>query len=183
MTATAAVSRARRGARAEPTALTLAPVGTGRVESLQGQLSSVRGLLAISLVMMERRQERDVLHLAATAVPSLVRCQTVGIHLDGSGWEPSVTSDGDALARADLALAGCPPGGGRLDLPGHGWAWALPLRSLEEFIGHLVVAGTAEPTPAEQVLLRSLAQQTGVAVANARLHASKEARTPRSPRR
>ena len=144
------------------------------VDSLQGQLSSVRGLLAISLVMMERRQERDVLHLAATAVPSLVRCQTVGIHLDGSGWEPSVTSDGDALASADLALAGCPPGGGRLDLPGHGWAWALPLRSLEEFIGHLVVAGTAEPTPAEQVLLRSLAQQTGVAVANARLHASKE---------
>ncbi len=67
-----------------------------------------------------------------------------------------------------------PPGRGRLDLPGHGWAWALPLRSLEEFIGHLVVAGTAEPTPAEQVLLRSLAQQTGVAVANARLHASKE---------
>ena len=86
----------------------------------------------------------------------------------------SVTSDGDALACAASPLAGCPAAGGRLDLPGHGWAWALPLRSLEEFIGHLVVAGTAEPTPAEQVLLRSLAQQTGVAVANARLHASKE---------
>ncbi len=144
-------------------------------ESLQGQLSSVRGLLAISLVMMERRQERDVLHLAATAVPSLVPCHTIGIHLDGGGWESALATSADTLAWAEAALAGCPPTGGPVDLVGETWAWALPLRSLEEFIGHLVVAGRAEPTPAELVLLRSLAQQTGVAVANARLHASKEA--------
>ena len=144
-------------------------------ESLQGQLSSVRGLLAISLVMMERRQERDVLHLAATAVPSLVPCHTIGIHLDGGGWESALATGADTLASAEAALAGCPAGGGPVDLAGETWAWALPLRSLEEFIGHLVVAGRAEATPAELVLLRSLAQQTGVAVANARLHASKEA--------
>ena len=144
-------------------------------ESLQGQLSSVRGLLAISLVMMERRQERDVLHLAATAVPSLVPCHTIGIHLDGGGWESALATSADTLTSAEAALAGCPASGGPVDLVGETWAWALPLRSLEEFIGHLVVAGRAEPTPAELVLLRSLAQQTGVAVANARLHASKEA--------
>lgn len=142
---------------------------------LQEQLSSVRGLLAISLVMMERRREREVLQLAATAVPSLVPCHTVGIHVDGVGWESSLAAGSEVLAAAGRALAGCPGTGGPLDLPGEPWAWALPLRSLEELIGHLVVAGRAAPTAAELVLLRSLAQQTGVAVANARLHASREA--------
>lgn len=145
------------------------------MESLQAQLSSVRGLLAISLVMMERRREREVLQLAATAVPGLVPCHTIGIHLDGSGWEPSLSAGRATQAAADLALAGCPASGGPVVLAGEAWAWALPLRSLDEFIGHLVVAGRAEPTPSELVLLRSLAQQTGVAVANARLHSSKEA--------
>jgi len=172
----ALVPSARPGARAEPAAARTAPsVAETAVESLQGQLSSVRGLLAISLVMMERRREQDVLHLAATAVPSLVPCHTIGIHLDGAGWESSLIRHGDTLASAQDALAQCPATGGPVDLPGEAWAYALPLRSLEEFIGHLVVAGRTEPTPAELVLLRSLAQQTGVAVANARLHASKEA--------
>ena len=174
MTATVAlVPRTRPGARVEPAAA--APPPVAEAAALQGQLSSVRGLLAISLVMMERRRERDVLHLAATAVPSLVPCHTIGIHLDGAGWESSLPADSATLASAGEALAGCPATGGPVDLAGEAWAWALPLRSLEEFIGHLVVAGRAEPTPAELVLLRSLAQQTGVAVANARLHASKEA--------
>lgn len=174
MTATVAlVPRPRTGAGVRPAAPT--PTAVAAVESLQGQLSSVRGLLAISLVMMERRRECDVLHLAATAVPSLVPCHTIGIHLDGGGWEPPLTADAAALASADEALARCPVSGGPVELAGEAWAWALPLRSLEESIGHLVVASRAEPTPAELVLLRSLAQQTGVAVANARLHASKEA--------
>lgn len=158
-----------------PQAQPEASLAEAAVESLQGQLSSVRGLLAISLVMMERRQERDVLHLAATAVPSLVACHTIGIRLDDGGWESSLATSADTLASAEAALAGCPATGGPVDLADETWAWALPLHSLEEFIGHLVVAGRAEPTPAELVLLRSLAQQTGVAVANARLHASKEA--------
>lgn len=176
MTATVALApRAGPGARVGSVPPAPAPDAASAVDALQGQLSSVRGLLAISLVMMERRHELDVLHLAATAVPSLVPCHTVGIHLDGLGWESSLSTDSRTLASADRALAGCPPTGGPVDLAGQAWAWALPLRSLEEFIGHLVVAGRAEPTPAELVLLRSLAQQTGVAVANARLHASKEA--------
>lgn len=139
------------------------------------QLSSVRGLLAISLVMMERRHEREVLQLAATAVPSLVPCHTVGIHLEDGGWESSLAPGSEVLAAAGRALEGCSRTGGPLDLPGEGWAWALPLRSLEEFTGHLVVAGRVAPTAPGMVLLRSLAQQTGVAVANARLHASREA--------
>lgn len=145
------------------------------MQSIQEQLSSVRGLLAISLVMMERRREHDVLHLAATAVPSLVPCRTIGVHLTGSGWQAPLAVDGTTRVSLDAALAACPVGGDTLTLPREHWACALPLRSLGEHIGHLVVAGDVEPSAAELVLLRSLAQQTGVAVANARLHASKEA--------
>ena len=54
---------------------------------------------------------------------------------------------------------------------GHGeWGWAFPLRSLGGHLGFLAVSADAEPTAAEQFLLRVLAQQTGVALANARLH-------------
>lgn len=182
MTATADVaSRARATGRlampaaAVPRPAAAVPAAVPAAESLQEQLSSVRGLLAISLVMMERRREHDVLHLAATAVPSLVSCHTIGIHLDGTGWESTLIADRDALASASASLAGCPATGGPVHVAGETWAWALPLRSIDEFIGHLVVASRTVPTPAELVLLRSLAQQTGVAVANARLHASKEA--------
>jgi sugar diacid utilization regulator len=138
------------------------------------QLSSLRGLLAMSILMMERRDEREVLHLAASAVPGLVRCRAVGVHLGAAGWEDGTTTiGGEGLrGRVALQLAGCPRSGGPVDVPGEPWAWALPLRSVEEPIGHLLVAGPAEPSPSDLLLLRTLAQQTGIAIANARLHAS-----------
>lgn len=134
----------------------------------------MRGLLAISLLMMERRDERDVLHLAATAVPSLARCRTVGVHLTGRGWQTWSPTDATTLDALALALGGR-PAGGPVVVPGERWAFALPLPSLEETVGHLVVAATAEPAPNELALLRSLTQQAGVAIANARVHAGREA--------
>jgi sugar diacid utilization regulator len=151
---------------------------------LREQLSSHRGLLAISILMMERRDERDVLHLAATAVPGLVRCRTVGVHLSDSsrdraadgGWATAPTSRSEVEHRSLIdQLDRCPRVGGPVTVPDEQWAWAFPLRSLEEAIGHLVVAGAAEPSSSDMLLLRSLAQQTGIAIANARLHASKQA--------
>lgn len=142
---------------------------------LREQLSSLRGLLAMSLLMMERRHESDVLHLAASAVPGLARCRALGVHLVGTGWDAATTTLPDD-ARAPLAeqLEHCPRVGGPV-VVGRRWAWAYPLRSVEALLGHLVVEGVREPGPSEQVLLRSLAQQAGIAVANVRLHASTQA--------
>jgi hypothetical protein len=62
-----------------------------------------------------------------------------------------------------------------LTVPDEQWAWAFPLRGLEGSIGHLVVAAQQQPSSSEQFLLRVLAQQTGVAVVNAKLHAKERA--------
>ena len=142
---------------------------------LQEQVSSVRGLLAISLLMMERRDERDVLHLAATAVSALAPCRAVGVLLDSGEWAAPAVVDSAALPGLREVLAACPPDGGPVALAGEAWAWAVPLRTRDEAIGHLVMAAAASLGEDDLVLLRSLAQQTGIAVGNVRLHASKQA--------
>ena len=55
------------------------------------------------------------------------------------------------------------------------WAWAYPLRSIAGPIGHMIACAAGEPTGEEQFLAQVVAQQTGVAVSNARLHARERA--------
>lgn len=148
--------------------------------ALRDQLSSLRGLLALSMLMTERRQEEEIVHLATTAVPALVPARTQGVHLtgpDGARWQATTGSCAAAAVRVDVVaqLRRLPPDGGPLDLRGQPWAWAFALRSLDERIGHLIVAADLPPTASDLLLLRSLAQQTGIALANARLHAGNRA--------
>lgn len=131
----------------------------------RGLLSSMRSLLVLGKLMTEGADENQILQLATTAAPSLARCSTVAVELAG-GTPPA------ALA-ADLARVGIT--GGPVELPDTGWAWAFPLSSLSGHLGHLVVGAMCEPTNEEQFLLRALAQQTGGALANQRLHAQEQA--------
>ncbi len=62
--------------------------------------------------------------------------------------------------------------GGAVMIQGEAWGWAFPLRAVEGNIGFVVVAADAEPNESDQFLLRMLAQQTGIALANARVHAA-----------
>lgn len=140
--------------------------------ALREQLSNVRGLLALSLLMTERRDEDEILHLATTATPALVGCRVVGVHLNGRGWyDERSFPDRRSAERAARQLTDVSPGGGPVALPDHVWAWAFQLPGVEEPVGHLVVGGVVEPPATDLRLLRSLAQQTGIAVANARVHA------------
>jgi sugar diacid utilization regulator len=148
--------------------------------ALREQLSSLRGLLALSMLMTDRREQEEIVHLATTAVPALVRARPQGVHLtgtEGTRWEAATDACSSAATRADVAaqLRRLPPDGGPLDVRGHVWAWAFALRSLGEPIGHLVVAADQPPSSSDLLLLRSLAQQTGIALANARLHARNRA--------
>jgi sugar diacid utilization regulator len=150
---------------------------TGDELTLRAELSNLRGLLALSMLMTERRQEEDIIHLVTTAVPALVHVRPQGVHLAGVGWRAAAGACADAEVRADVdgQLAAAPVDGGPLTIPGAPWAWAFGLRSLDVRIGHLIVTGDRTPSSSELLLLRSLAQQTGIALANARLHATRQA--------
>jgi DNA-binding PucR family transcriptional regulator len=139
---------------------------------LRDQLSNLQGLLMLSLLMTQSGDTQKILHLAETSIPSFGRCHVVGVWLDdqwhrspGSRLGPEVEA---ALAVDMSRLSGS---GGDLSVAGHAWARALPLSSLRSQVGFLVVGSVQVPTSHEQFLLQVLAQQTGIALVNARLHA------------
>jgi hypothetical protein len=140
-------------------------------EALRDQLSSLLSLLVLSLRMTESRDERQILELATTSAPSLVDCRVYGAFLDG-GWLLTSMPLDRAEVRADVEaqFAVISEAGGAMSVQDNGWAWAYPLRSLAGHLGHLVVGADDEPSPLDQFLLRVLAQQVGMALANARLH-------------
>jgi sugar diacid utilization regulator len=144
---------------------------------LREQLSNLQGLLMLSMLMIESGDEAKILHLAASSMPSFGRSHMIGVYLSDGGWR---TPDGSATpldADVDLTtqLGAVGRSGGEITVPGHRWGWALPLRSVGGHIGYFVAAADEEPSAAEQFLLRVFAQQTGVALANAGLHAKERA--------
>ncbi len=144
---------------------------------LRDQLSNLRGLLVLSMVMTESADERQILDMATRAVPSLGRCHVAGVRLANSGWHAASPpcADPDVRTAIEVQLRQLGGGGGLLAIQDQPWAWAFPLRGLEGPLGHLVVGAPGEPSGSEQFLLRVLAQQTGVALANAWLHAKERA--------
>jgi hypothetical protein len=140
-------------------------------EALRDQLSSLLSLLVLSLRMTESRDERQILELATMSAPSLVDCRVYGAFLDGAWLLTSKPLD-RAEARADVEaqFAVLSEAGGAVSIQDDGWAWAFPLRSLAGHLGHLLVGADEEPSSLHQFLLRVLAQQVGMALANARLH-------------
>jgi hypothetical protein len=167
-------------AAAPPESLPVAPVppprAGGEEAALRQHLSDLRGLLALSMLMTSRREEDEIVHVVVTAVPALMKLRAIGVRLvdeERTRWVATAGAAEAAGVRASLVeqLHDLPVDGGEVTVPGEAWAWALPLRSVGVQIGMLVVAADGEPTATEMLLLRSLGQQTGIALANARLHA------------
>jgi sugar diacid utilization regulator len=145
--------------------------------SLRDQLSGMRSLLALSMVMSESDDPAHILGLAATAVPTLGRCRLEGVHLGDGGWQAVPGGHAALEARGDLEtqFAVLSVAGGPVAVLGRPWAWAFPLRSLDGHLGYLVASAEGEPHSSEQFLLRVLAQQAGIAVAGARQRAAQRA--------
>ncbi|MCD2192921.1 helix-turn-helix domain-containing protein [Actinomycetospora endophytica] len=125
----------------------------------------MRSLLLLGKMMAEGADERQIVLLASGAAPSLARCGYAQVVLPGDTGPRELAAE----------IAGLGPSGGPVRVPGleHGWAW--PLRQTEDPLGHLVVGGPAEFSGEETFLLRALAQQTGDALANRRLHDQEQA--------
>ena len=130
------------------------------------QLSALRSMLALSMHLTQQDSQDDILHDVANAVQSLGSCTTEGIFLDGS-WQDVRIAGGTATSLPAVIDAA---DGGPVVLAGVTWSWAYSLSSRHGPAGYLVVAAPAPPAESERFLLQVLAQQTGVALANARLH-------------
>jgi sugar diacid utilization regulator len=145
--------------------------------ALRDQLSGMRSLLALSMVMSESDDQAHILGLAATAVPSLGRCRLEGVHLGEGSWQavPGVHAASDARGDLETQFAVLSVAGGPVAVLGQAWAWAFPLRSLDGHLGYLVASAAGEPSSSEQFLLRVLSQQAGIAIAGARQRAGARA--------
>jgi signal transduction histidine kinase len=155
--------------------------GIGR---LRAQLSSLQSLLTLAELMGDSGDQTRIAELAGTAIPSLSRCQLVGVHLADAGWGlvGPAGGPGDAMAELSGVLdrLGRPGGAVECSAMPSGWAWAYPMRCAAGHAGFLVVAGTAEPPTDERYVLQALAQLTGVALVNVRLQADERAAAVRA---
>ena len=144
---------------------------------LRTQLSNLQGLLVLAMLMTESTDEGQILHLATSSVGGLARCRPEGVYLTGQGWRWTADSLRQEMGRRAVQrqLPGVGSLGGAVKVPGRSWGWAYPLRSLAGGVGFLIVSAEEVPTPAGQFLLRVMAQQAGMALANARLHAQEHA--------
>jgi DNA-binding PucR family transcriptional regulator len=149
--------------------------GNAEDESLRERLGEFRALLVISLLMAESVSEDQILDLAASSAPGLGAWRIDGYGFTDGQWRPSIGGCAPwppGLARQLAALGAV---SGRVDLPGRRWAWAHPLRGVGGLLGHLIASSDQEPSAEQRFLIQVLAQQTGVAVSNARLHAKERA--------
>ncbi|WP_214364518.1 PucR family transcriptional regulator [Pseudonocardia sp. H11422] len=136
---------------------------------MHDQLSKMRGLFALSMMMANGSDEEEILRLAISAVWSLGPFQVLASYLLRNGRlvrSPHTSAPPLPLDTQVEALAGREA---LVTVPDQPWARAYPLPSLSGHRGCLVIASETEPSDDEQVLLTVLAQQTGAALAGASL--------------
>jgi sugar diacid utilization regulator/uncharacterized protein YggU (UPF0235/DUF167 family) len=137
------------------------------------QLSALRSLLVLFILLTQQDSATSILHFVANAVGSLSQCTTQGIFLDGQWrdiWPPgeqhrlasrpaivSANFRADATESMQIEVAEVP------------WSWAYSLSSAHGPSGYLVVGAEEPPDEGQRFLLQLLAQQAGVALSNVRL--------------
>jgi hypothetical protein len=150
-----------------------APHRTDTDSPARQQLSALRSLLVLAMLLTQQDGQAAILDVVANAVESLGRCQLEGIYFDGRWQDLQVPGRG--------AAAGSPPGtavitaallpdGGQVELADVPWGWAYPLASPYGAGGYLIVGAAGPLAESERFLLQVLAQEAAVALANAHLH-------------
>jgi len=141
------------------------PDGIG---ALRDQLSDLRSLLVLSMLLTRQDDEAEILHLVASAVESLGPCRMERIFLDGRWAEVRIPAH--EPVSQDLPDGKWPQQDGPVRLAGVPWSWVYPMPIPRGPSGYLVVGAEQEPSQAQRFLLGVLAQHAGVALANTRLH-------------
>jgi sugar diacid utilization regulator len=165
---------APEGLAAWPARSAVRPV-TAIEASLRERLGELRALMVISLLMTESVSEDQILDLAASSAPGLGPWRIDGYSFTDGQWRAGTGFTNPPASDLAGLLAPFGDGGGKVELPGRAWAWAYPLRGVSGLLGHLIASCDREPTAEERFLIQVIAQQTGVGVSNARLHARERA--------
>ena len=140
-------------------------------ENLRERLGEFRALLVISLLMTESVSEDQILDLAASSVPGLGPWRIDGYSFTDGLWRPGIGRAFSPPAGLAARLTALGSGAGPVELPGRARAWAFPLRGPDGLVGHLIASCDREPSAQDRFGIQVIAQQAGVAVSNARLHA------------
>src|SRR6185437_9771189 len=156
-------------------AMATPPARTREEAGLRERLGEFRALLVISLLMTESVNEDQILELAASSAPGLGPWRIDGYGFTDGQWRPAAAAGSSPPAGLLSQLAALGTAAGPVRLPGRAWAWAYPLRGVGGLLGHLVASCVGEPPAEQRFLIQVIAQQTGVAVSNARLHARERA--------
>jgi hypothetical protein len=141
---------------------------------LRFQLTNLRALLVLSILMTESADDEQILRLAVSAASALGTWRIAGFAV-GDSWRTDANGTGSIPQQLKAQLKALPETGGQVTAADGGWAWAYPLRSIAGPIGYMVTCAPTEPASEEQFLAQVVAQHTGVAVSNARLHARERA--------
>jgi sugar diacid utilization regulator len=142
-----------------------------QLTALRGQLTNLRALLVLSILMTESADEEQILRLASSSASSLGDWRIAGFVIRDSWWTAAGRT-GTVPAGLAGQLSALPGAGGPVTVADAAWAWAYPLRSIAGPLGHMIACASTEPPVEQQFLAQVVAQQTGVSVSNARLHAS-----------
>jgi sugar diacid utilization regulator len=137
------------------------------------QLSALRSLLVLFMLLTQQDSQTSILHYAANAVGTLCHCTTQGIFLDGQ-WRDVGPPDQEGRAASRPAMRSASFSADithsmQVELAGVPWSYAYSLASPHGPSGYLVIGAEQAPADGERFLLQVLAQQTGVALANVRL--------------
>ncbi len=151
------------------------PPGPAAESGLRERLAEFRALLVISLLMTESASEDQILELAASSAPGLGSWRVEGYGFPDGQWRPGQQEFPAVPAALHRQLIALGSRAGRVELPDRPWAWAFPLKGIGGLVGHLIASSDREPPEEERFLIRVIAQQTAVAVSNARLLASERA--------
>jgi sugar diacid utilization regulator len=128
-------------------------------------------MLALSLLLVQQEKLANIVAFIADAVESLGALTTKGMFFDGR-WQETRPADAPSAVAGPpegFSAGAGPAGDGPVAVADSSWSWAYSLSTAYGPVGYLVVGAAVRPPDSQQFLLRVLAQQAGVALANARL--------------
>jgi sugar diacid utilization regulator len=131
------------------------------------QLVNLYTLSALSMRMLDSPGDQEILELATISMTALSPCRVVAAYLrHGQLLERSPQDGCPSNTELDAQVRALNGTEGPVTVGEGGWSIALALRGADEIYGYLVVCSDTEPSGEYQLMVRMLAQQAAVALAN-----------------